>query len=68
MTILTPWKMYGEYEDGTEIVVGGFNEYDCMDKLCYRQREHGELMFYTGINNEDYVDGEYIGRDNFIYD
>lgn len=63
-----PWMMYGEYEDGAEITVGGFDEEDCMCKLTNLIDKHGMLTYYTGISDEDYVDGEYIGRDNFIYE
>ena len=68
MTILTPWKMIGRYTDDEEITVSGFNEEDCMCKLIDLQEKHWELKWYSGINDEDYVDGEYIGRENFIYD
>lgn len=66
--ILTPWKMVGRYADDEEIIVGGYDEEDCMYKLIAKQEQHGELVWYTGINDEDYVDGEYVGRENFIYD
>ena len=66
--ILTPWKMAGRYADDEEIIVGGYDEEDCMYKLISKQEEHGILTWYTGVNDEDYVDGEYIGRENFIYD
>ena len=68
MTILTPWKMIGRYTDDEEITVSGFNEEDCMCKLIDLQEKHGALTWYSGINDENYVDGEYIGRENFIYD
>ena len=68
MTILTPWKMIGRYTDNEEITVSGFNEEDCMCKLIDLQEKYGALTWYSGINDEDYVDGEYIGRENFIYD
>ena len=56
------------YTDDEEITVSGFNEEDCMYKLIDLQEKHGALTWYSGINDEDYVDGEYIGRENFIYD
>ena len=68
MTILTPWKMIGRYTDDEEITVSGFSEEECMYKLIDLQEKHGALTWYSGINDEDYVDGEYIGRENFIYD
>ena len=63
-----PWKMVGEYVDGYSAEVGGENEYDCMGKLIDLQEKHGKLTWYSGVCNEDYTDGEYIGRDNFIYE
>ena len=39
-----------------------------MYKLIELQEKHGELTWYSGVCDEDYVDGEYIGRENFIYD
>ena len=48
--------------------VGSFDEEDCMMKLIAKQEKHGELTWYSGVNDEDYVDGEYVGRENFIYE
>ena len=68
MKICFPWKMVGRYADDEEIYVGGYDEADCMCKLIDKQEKHGELTWYSSVNDEDYVDGEYIGRENFIYD
>lgn len=65
--MLEAWKMYGEYEDGTCYVVGGDSEEDCMQKLIDQIEKHGMLTYYTGVCDEDYSNGEYIGRGNFIY-
>ena len=67
MIVLTPWKMIGRYADDEEIEVGGCNEEDCMCKLIDLQEKHGELVWYSGVCDEGYVDGEYIGRENFVY-
>lgn len=67
MRILTPWKMVGRYDDDEEIEVGGCNEEDCMCKLIDLQEKHGELVWYSGVCDEDYMDGEYISRENFVY-
>ena len=67
MKILTPWKMVGRYADDEEIYVGGYDEEDCIYKLIAKQDQHGELIWYSGTTDEDYVAGEYIGRENFIY-
>lgn len=39
-----------------------------MYELIEKQKQHGNLVWYSGVTDEDYVDGEYIGRDNFIYE
>ena len=65
--LLYPWKMIGRYEDGQEIIVNGNDEEDCMGKLVDLQKKHGELNWYSGYSDEDYANGEYIGKDNFIY-
>lgn len=63
-----PWKMVGRFEDDEEITVGGFSEDDCMKQLIDRMDEHGELTWYSGVTDEDYAAGEYIGQENFVYD
>lgn len=63
-----PWMMVGRYADDEEITVCGFDEEDCIMKLIAKQEKHGELTWYSGVNDEDYVDGEYVGRENFIYE
>ena len=68
MKICFPWRMVGRYADNEKVYVDGFDEADCMCKLIDKQGKHGALTWYSGINDEDYVDGEYIGRENFIYD
>ena len=68
MEFLYPWKMVGRYTDDEEVIVGGFDEEDCMYKLCELQDKHGAMVWYSGYSDEDYVDGEYIGRENFIYE
>lgn len=66
--IFYPWKMYAEYEDGSGLYFCGNDEDDCMCKIIEAIEKHGEVTYYTGVNDEDYANGEYIGRDNFIYD
>lgn len=66
--IIYPWKMVGRYADDEEIYVGGQDEEDCMYELIEKQKQHGNLVWYSGVTDEDYVGGEYIGRDNFIYE
>ena len=67
MKILTPFKMVGRYADGAEIYKGGSNEEDCMYKLLSMVDEHGKLEWYSAVNDEDYIDGEYVGCENFYY-
>ena len=62
------WKMIGRFADDEEIVVGGHDEEFCMQKLIDLTDEHGELEWYSGYCDEDYESGQYIGRENFIYD
>lgn len=66
INILYPWKMCGEFADGFEITVGGNDEGDCIWYLNQYTDQHGELVWYSGYCDEDYVDGEYIGRENII--
>lgn len=61
------WKMVGEYEDGTELEVYGYDEEDCMESLINKEHKHGKLVWYSGVNDNDYSNGEYIGEENFIY-
>lgn len=66
--IYYPWKMYGRYADEMEDTVCGNDEQDCLMRLIELAENHGGLVFYTGVGDEDYVDGEYIGKENFIYE
>lgn len=68
INIVYPWKMWGGYADDFEIIVGGIDESDCMEKLIDLMEKHGKLVWYTGYTDEDYEAGEYIGRENFIYE
>ena len=68
VNILYPWKMIGRFEDNKEITVGGFDEEDCMYKLCKLQKSHGNMTWYGGFSDENYEAGEYIGKENFIYE
>lgn len=63
-----PFMMLGEYADGYSTECGGDDEEDCMYRLIQLQDKHGDLTWYSGLTNEDYTDGEYIGRENYIYE
>lgn len=68
MQILYPFIFLAEYEDGTSLRFYGNNEEDCMYKVTEAIEEHGDCVWYSGYNDEDYVAGEYIGRENMIYE
>jgi len=53
-----PWKMVGRYTDGFEEEVIGRDEGDCIGKLAEMQYLHGKLYWYTGVNDDEYIDGE----------
>ena len=63
--VLEPWRMCGEYVDSFCVTVGGNDEEDCMGKLIDLQEQHGDLTWFSGYQDEDYVAGEYIGKENF---
>lgn len=64
--IYHPFKMVAEYKDGFEAEIGGYDEFDCMGKIVDLTGKHGSVTWYSGVNDDDYVDGEYVGRENFI--
>lgn len=66
--IMEPWRMCGEYADGFTVTVGGGDEESCMAMLIDLTEKHGELTWYSGYQDEDYQAGEYIGKENFIFD
>ena len=68
MATCWPWKMIGEYANGESVCVVGFSEEECMGKLIGFEEKYGKLTWYSGVTDEDYVSGEYIGRENFIDD
>lgn len=68
MTVIYKWKICGKFADGFEITVGGADEYECMGKLGDLTEKHGELVWYSGYTDENYEAGEYIGKENFIYE
>lgn len=57
------WKMVGRYADDEEIYVDGYSEEDCVCQLIDLQKDHGELEWYSGVNGDGYIDGEYVGED-----
>lgn len=72
MTIEYPFKFVGRFKDnkGNEVEIithSTFSEKECVQQLIDLQDKYGQLAWYSGWTDEDYVDGEYIGRENFIY-
>ncbi len=66
--ILEPFRMCGRFVDDFEVTVGGNDDDDCISKLDNLTERHGELIWYSGYVDDDYENGEYIGRENFKYD
>ena len=53
--------------NGEKISIAYLDEEDCMGKMMDLQEKHGEIIWYSGLCDEDYVAGQYIGRENFVY-
>lgn len=66
--LTSPWKMVADYEDGERLYFYGDSEDDCMVEISEQEERYGKCTWYSGYSDEDYEAGEYIGRDNFIYD
>ena len=63
-----PFYYYAEYADGASLYFKGFSEDECIENIAKEAENHGECTLYTGVNDDDYVDGEYVGSENFIYE
>lgn len=63
-----PFCYYAEFEDGKSRNFSGFSEEDCICSIADFESKHGKCTYYTGVNDDDYVDGEYVGAENFIYE
>lgn len=59
--------MIGRYADDEEIIVGGYYEEECMCSLIAKEEKHGKLVWYSGVTDDNYISGEYIGERNEIY-
>jgi hypothetical protein len=68
LSICFPFKFEGRFADGLEVIVSGNDEESCICRLVELADNHGGLEWYSGYCDEDYENGEYIGRDNFIYE
>lgn len=60
MNILYPWAMCGEYADGFNTVIGGDDIGDCLWQLDQLSENHGDLIWYGGLCDDNYNDGERI--------
>lgn len=59
--VLFPWAMVGRFADGYTYEVSGDSEADCIEKLGNMQDKHGELEYYSGVDDDDYdADGRRI--------
>ena len=61
-----PWKMYGEYADGSDYTVSGDDEADCMQKLIDQIEKRGILRdeIITYYENFDVSEEAYYWLDD----
>lgn len=57
-----PYKYYARYKDGFSAYFYGSNEEDCMYRIIEFENKHGECIHYTGVTDEVYDNGEYVGE------
>lgn len=53
------FAMVARYEDDAELTFYGRDEDDCVWKMADVQDKHGNVTWYSGLCDDDYVDGEY---------
>lgn len=41
-----------------EVIVNGFDETDCIEQLIDLRDKYGQLVWYTGVTDDYYIDGE----------
>lgn len=56
--LMQKYKMVGRYLDNTEFEVEGESEADCLNKFFAFIGTHGFLIWYSGVTDEHYIDGE----------
>ena len=61
MPFCFPWAMVGRFENGDELIVTGNDECGCVGRLINLIPEYGDLIWYRGLTDDNYRDGEYIG-------
>lgn len=57
--MLAQYKMCGKFADGTEILISGTTQSECMTKLFIidENQAHGNLLSCEGVTDENYTDG-----------
>lgn len=55
-----PYMVEGEFADGYTYTAGGNSEAECVETLANMQDKHGELVWYSGVTDEDYDAGRRI--------
>ena len=53
------FALMARYEDDEELTFYGKDEDDCIWQMAQEQDKHGKVTWYSGVNNDDYADGEY---------
>lgn len=54
--ILSNYAVKGIFADGYECIRGGRNEAECMKELGNMQDKHGELIWYSNITDEEFIE------------
>ncbi len=63
----TPYKMIAKFADGQEFYFYGQNETDCDNSIIDRTEVHGEVVYYYGVTDENYVDGTKIHHQDGMF-
>jgi hypothetical protein len=53
------FALVARYEDDIDITFYGRDEDDCIWQMAQQRDKYGEVTWYSGVNDDDYVDGEY---------
>lgn len=55
-----PYMVEGEFADGYTYTAGGNSEAECVETLANMQDKHGELVWYSGVTDDDYDAGRRV--------
>lgn len=58
--LIFPFIVEGEFADGYTCEVGGNSEAECIEKLGNMESKHGELVWYSGVTDENYEAGKSV--------